>query len=95
MYDKPWMRPIQYNDDTFGMTAPSAADVVLDADAGNEEEGIVKPVPDDLPREGSKPRNVSHDTTPMRRKGDRDAVIDLDDDDHEECSFTSFLTNKG
>jgi hypothetical protein len=95
VYDKPWMRPIQYNDDTLGMTAPSAADVVLDADAGNEEEGIVKPVPDDLPREGSKPRNVSHDTTPMRRKGDRDAVIDLDDDDHEECSFTSFLTNKG
>lgn|GEM_PF-2471834 len=85
MYDKPWMRPIQYNDDTLGMTAPSAADVVLDADADNEEEGIVKPVPDDLPREGSEPRNVSHDTTPMRyRKGDRDAVIDLDDDDYEE-----------
>jgi len=84
VYDKPWMRPIQYNDDTLGMTAPSAADVVLDADAGNEEEGIVKPVPDDLPREGSKPRNVSHDTTPMRRKGDRDAVINLDDDDYEE-----------
>jgi hypothetical protein len=85
VYDKPWMRPIQYNDDTLGMTAPSAADVVLDADADNEEEGIVKPVPDDLPREGSKPRNVSHDTTPMRyRKGDRDAVIDLDDDDYEE-----------
>ena len=45
MYDKPWMRPIQYNDDTLDMTAPSGADVVLDADADNEEEGIVKPSP--------------------------------------------------